>query len=116
MPFSSPSRERAQAGLLSVVEVYNSLTFSCREEAFAIFAIDAWELLLAVTLLGRADSGRVSRRPNCGRNMLDERQVVKVFLRPERRRIPAAYVQQTHGITECSTVTDQSVAAHSCDC
>jgi hypothetical protein len=95
MPFSSPSRERAQAGLLSVVEVYNSLTFSCREEAFAIFAIDAWELLLAVTLLGRADSGRVSRRPNCGRNM---------------------YVQQTHGITECSTVTDQSVAAHSCDC
>lgn len=38
--------ERADAALLSAIEIYNKPDFAYREEAFALLALNAWELLL----------------------------------------------------------------------
>lgn len=37
--------KKAEAALLSSIEVYNRPTFAYREETFAILALNAWELL-----------------------------------------------------------------------
>lgn len=43
--------EKAEAALVSAVEVYNKPAFRYREETFALLAINAWELLLKARLL-----------------------------------------------------------------
>src|SRR5229473_3770197 len=43
--------QKAEAALLSAIEVYNRPTFAYREETFAILALNAWELLLKAKLL-----------------------------------------------------------------
>jgi hypothetical protein len=43
--------KKAEAALLSSIEVYNRPTFAYREETFAILALNAWELLLKAKLL-----------------------------------------------------------------
>jgi len=52
--------QKAEAALLSAIEVYNRPTFAYREETFAILALNAWELLLKAKLL--SESGN---RPRC---------------------------------------------------
>ncbi len=42
---------KAEAALLSAIEVYNRPTFEYREETFAILALNAWELLVKAKLL-----------------------------------------------------------------
>ena len=42
---------KADAALLSAIEIYNRPDFSYREEAFAILALNAWELLLKGAVL-----------------------------------------------------------------
>lgn len=43
--------KKAEAALVSAIEVYNRPTFEYREETFAILALNAWELLLKAKLL-----------------------------------------------------------------
>lgn len=43
--------EKAEAALVSAVEIYNKPLFRYREESFALLAINAWELLLKARLL-----------------------------------------------------------------
>ncbi len=43
--------QKADAALLSAIEVYNRPTFAYREETFSILALNAWELLLKAKLL-----------------------------------------------------------------
>lgn len=43
--------QKADAALMSAIEVYNRPTFAYREETFAILALNAWELLLKAKLL-----------------------------------------------------------------
>jgi hypothetical protein len=42
--------QKAEAALLSAIEVYNRPTFAYREETFAILGLNAWELLLKAEL------------------------------------------------------------------
>lgn len=42
---------KADAALLSAIEIYNKPDFAYREEAFAILALNAWELLLKGAVL-----------------------------------------------------------------
>lgn len=52
-PLSRSARllDRADAALISAIELYNKPDFRYREEAFAILALNAWELLLKAKLL-----------------------------------------------------------------
>lgn len=50
---------KAEAALLAAIELYNKPDFRYREEAFAILALNAWELLLKAKLL--AESGNRPR-------------------------------------------------------
>jgi hypothetical protein len=50
---------KAEAALLAAIELYNKPDFRYREEAFAILALNAWELLLKAKLL--AESGNQAR-------------------------------------------------------
>jgi hypothetical protein len=50
---------KAEAALLAAIELYNKPDFRYREEAFAILALNAWELLLKAKLL--AESGNHAR-------------------------------------------------------
>lgn len=43
--------EKAEAALLSAIEIFNKPDFKYREETFAILALNAWELLLKAKLL-----------------------------------------------------------------
>lgn len=52
--------QKAEAALLSAIEVYNRPTFAYREETFAILALNAWELLLKAQLLAQH-----SNKPRC---------------------------------------------------
>ena len=38
--------DKSLSSMLSAIELYNKPDFSYREEAFAILAVNAWELLL----------------------------------------------------------------------
>lgn len=51
VPRSVRFLHKAEAALLSAIEVYNRPTFNYREETFAILALNAWELLLKAKLL-----------------------------------------------------------------
>lgn len=51
---------KAEAALLAAIELYNKPDFRYREEAFAILALNAWELLLKARLLAAH-----SNRPSC---------------------------------------------------
>lgn len=45
--------QKAEAALVSAIEVYNRPTFAYREETFSILALNAWELLLKAKLLAQ---------------------------------------------------------------
>jgi len=51
--------KKAEAALLAAIELYNKPEFRYREEAFAILALNAWELLLKAKLV--AESGNQAR-------------------------------------------------------
>jgi len=55
---SKPIRlyEKAEAALISAIEIYNKPSFAYREETFAILAINAWELLLKAKVLAENDN------------------------------------------------------------
>lgn len=65
--------EKAEAALVSAVEIYNKPAFRYREETFAILAINAWELILKARLLkdNSNDPGAIrvyeSRRTKSGK-------------------------------------------------
>src|SRR3990170_4012182 len=48
---SARLRHKAEAALLSAIEVYNKPAFKYREETFAILMLNAWELLLKAKVL-----------------------------------------------------------------
>lgn len=86
--------DKADAAMLSAIEIYNKPDFAYREEAFAILALNAWELLLK----GRAlrDNGNslrclyVYERRRTKSNAWDKRRFIK------RNRTGNAY---TKGLT-----------------
>lgn len=43
--------DKSVSSLLSAIDIYNKPIFSYREEAFAIFAVNSWEILLKAKLL-----------------------------------------------------------------
>jgi hypothetical protein len=47
---------KAEAALLAAIELYNKPDFRYREEAFAILALNAWELLLKAKLLAESSN------------------------------------------------------------
>ena len=47
---------KAEEALLAAIELYNKPDFRYREEAFAILALNAWELLLKAKLLAESDN------------------------------------------------------------
>jgi hypothetical protein len=51
---------KSEAALLAAIELYNKPDFRYREEAFAVLALNAWELLLKAKLLAEN-----SNKPNC---------------------------------------------------
>lgn len=51
IPRSARFFRKAEAALLAAIELYNKPDFRYREEAFAILALNAWELLLKAKLL-----------------------------------------------------------------
>lgn len=54
IPRSSRLLRKAEAALLSAIEIYNKPDFKYREECFAILVLNAWELLLKAKLLSDA--------------------------------------------------------------
>lgn len=50
---------KSVAAMLAAIEIYNKPTFSFREEAFSVMAINAWELLLKARIL-QLDRNRIS--------------------------------------------------------
>ncbi|MFZ0427165.1 MAG: DUF3644 domain-containing protein, partial [Acidobacteriota bacterium] len=56
-PRSRTLYEKAEAAMLSAIEIFNKPDFKYREESFAILALNAWELLLKSKILadGRND-------------------------------------------------------------
>ena len=76
--------QKADAALLSAIEVYNRPTFAYREETFAILALNAWELLLKAKLL--AEHGN---KPRClytfeRRSVKGGQQSKKLYLKRNR--------------------------------
>jgi len=76
--------QKAEAALLSSIEVYNRPTFAYREETFAILALNAWELLLKAKLL--SESGN---KPRClyvfeRRSLKNGQQSKKLYLKRNR--------------------------------
>ena len=51
--------DKSIAAMLAAIEVYNKPTFSFREEAFSILAVNAWELLFKARIL-QLDKNRIS--------------------------------------------------------
>jgi hypothetical protein len=51
IPRSERLYKKAEAALISSIEIYNKPDFKYREETFAILALNAWELLLKAKLL-----------------------------------------------------------------
>jgi len=85
---------KAEAALLSAIEVYNRPTFAYREETFAILALNAWGLLFKAKLLAEHRNN-----PRClqifeRRTNKDGKQSSKLYLR--RNRSGAAL---THSLT-----------------
>lgn len=84
IPRSVRFLQKAEAALLSAIEIYNRPTFAYREETFAILALNAWELLLKAKLL--AEHGN---RPRClytfeHRNTKMGQQSRKLYLKRNR--------------------------------
>lgn len=55
-PLHSKFVDKAQAALVSAVEIYNKPSFAYREETFALLALNAWELLIKAKVLKDADN------------------------------------------------------------
>lgn len=50
-PLHSKFFEKAQAAVISAIEIYNKPSFTYREETFSLLALNAWELLLKAKIL-----------------------------------------------------------------
>jgi hypothetical protein len=97
--------QKAEAALLSAIEVYNRPTFAYREETFAILALNAWELLLKAKLL--SESGN---KPRClyafeRRSLKGGQQSKKLYLK--RNRSGAAL---THSLSRTITELENHTA------
>lgn len=75
---------KAEAALLSAIEVYNRPTFAYREETFVILALNAWELLFKAKLLAERKNN-----PRClwtfeQRKIKSGQQSKKLYLKRNR--------------------------------
>ena len=70
--------------IIAAIEVYNKPTFAYREEAFAILAINAWELLLKARIL-QIDSNRISALIDYEHSQLSNGKVSKKLYRKTNR-------------------------------
>jgi hypothetical protein len=98
--------QKAEAALLSSIEVYNRPTFAYREETFAILALNAWELLLKAKLLSEYEN-----KPRClyvfeRRALKNGQQSTKLYLK--RNRSGTAL---THGLWKTISELENGTAA-----
>lgn len=84
IPRSTRLLRKAEAALLSAIEIYNKPDFKYREETFAILMLNAWELLLKAKLV--LDSGNDLRSIFVyeTRTTKSGRQSKKTYLRKNR--------------------------------
>lgn len=75
---------KAEAALLSAIEIYNKPDFSYREEAFSILMLNAWELLLKAKLV--ADSKNQLRCIYVDEKRINKGGKVSKRLYPKRNR------------------------------
>jgi hypothetical protein len=98
--------QKAEAALLSAIEVYNRPTFAYREETFAILALNGWELLLKAKLLAEH-----SNNPRClhtfePRTTKAGKQSRKLYLKRNRSGAPL-----THGLWKTITELENKTPA-----
>ena len=78
--------QKAEAALLSAIEVYNRPTFEYREETFAILALNAWELLIKAKLLAEHNNRIRALYTFERRTLKNGQQSQKFYLKRNRRR------------------------------
>jgi hypothetical protein len=90
MPLSRATRlvTKAEAALLSAIEVYNRLDFKYREETFAILVLNAWELLLKAKLLQDNNNDPRCLRVYDTRTASSGRKTTRTFVRRNRSGNP----------------------------
>lgn len=76
--------QKAEAALLSAIEVYNRPTFEYREETFAILALNAWELLVKAKLLAENQNKMRSLFAFERRTLKSGQQSTKLYLKRNR--------------------------------
>ncbi len=81
IPRSGRFFKKAEAALLAAIELYNKPDFRYREEAFAVLALNAWELMLKAKLLAEtgnnADCLRVYEHRQTKRGALSTKRYVR---------------------------------------
>lgn len=79
---------KAEAALLSAIEVYNRPTFAYREETFAILALNAWELLFKAKMLAEHSNNARCLRVLERRELSPGRMSKKLYLKRNRSGAP----------------------------
>src|SRR5262245_23597217 len=98
--------DKAEAALVSAVEVYNKPVFRYREETFALLAINAWELLLKARLLKDAANDPKVIRVYEPRRTKSGKLSKKLYLRRNRAGNPL-----TLSLGACVSALDKNPAA-----
>jgi len=76
--------EKAEAAMISAVEIYNKPTFPFREEIFSILALNAWELLLKAAILKENSNDLRSIRVYEPRKLKSGAPSKKLYLKKNR--------------------------------
>jgi hypothetical protein len=100
--------QKAEAALLSAIEVYNRPTFEYREETFAILALNAWELLVKAKLLAEHNNRIRALYTFERRTLRNGRQSQKFYLKRNRSGAPLSH-SLWKAITELENTTTMRV-------
>jgi hypothetical protein len=96
--------QKAEAALLSAIEVYNRPTFEYREETFAILALNAWELLIKAKLLAEHNNRIRALYTFERRTLKNGQQSQKLYLKRNRSGAPLSH-SLSRAITELENKT-----------
>ena len=97
--------DKAEAALVSAIEVYNKPLFRYREETFALLAINAWELLLKARSLKEGGNDPKVIRVYEARRTKAGKTSKKLYLRRNRAGSP-----MTVSVAACVTALDKASA------
>lgn len=97
--------DKAAAAITSAIEIYNKPSFAYREEAFAILALNAWELLLKAKVLKNSGNDLKSLRVYEPRKTKSGKPSKKLYLKRNRAGNPHSIP-----IATCVTILDKSTS------